>query len=188
MRLGRHLVSGVVAGAVGTAAIDLELYRRYRRDGGKDPLWRWEFASGVISWDEASAPGQFGRKVLRLVTRREPPDDWARLTTNFVHWATGIGWGIQYGALAGRTSATPGCGRSPSALRSGCPATWCCRWPRCTSRSGGTTPARSATTCPPTWSTARQQAPPSLCSHAAVTLRTGHSRRAPPQAARRCQI
>ena len=67
MRLGRHLVSGVVAGAVGTAAIDLELYRRYRRDGGKDPLWRWEFASGVIRWDEASAPGQFGHKVLRLV-------------------------------------------------------------------------------------------------------------------------
>jgi hypothetical protein len=107
MRLGRHLVSGVVAGAVGTAAIDLELYRRYRRDGGKDPLWRWEFAGGVISWDEASAPGQFGHEVLRVVTRREPPDDWARLTTNIVHWATGIGWGIQYGALAGRTSRHP---------------------------------------------------------------------------------
>ena len=36
--------------------------------------------------------------------RRPPPDRWARATTNVVHWVTGIGWGVQYGALAGRTS------------------------------------------------------------------------------------
>ena len=106
--IGRQLVGraarGAVAGAVGTAAMDLLLYRRYRRDDGKDSLWQWEFADGVMSWDEASAPGQLGQKLERLVTRRPPPDHWARTTTNVMHWATGIGWGMQYGALAGRSS------------------------------------------------------------------------------------
>jgi hypothetical protein len=105
--IGRHLAAGAVAGAVGTAAMDLLLYRRYRRDGGKESLWRWELAAGVTSWDEASAPGQIGRKLERLVTRQSPPDSWARATTNVVHWATGIGWGVPYGALANRTSGHP---------------------------------------------------------------------------------
>ncbi|HEX6785663.1 MAG TPA: hypothetical protein VF076_00585, partial [Acidimicrobiales bacterium] len=39
-----------------------------------------------------------------------PPDAWARATTNVTHWATGIGWGIQYGVLAGRTSPRPWAG------------------------------------------------------------------------------
>ncbi len=105
--LGRQLVVGAVAGAAGTAAMDLLLYGRYRRDGGEDSLWRWESAAGVSTWDEASAPGQVGRKLERLATRRPPPDRWARTTTNLMHWATGIGWGIQYGALASRTSRLP---------------------------------------------------------------------------------
>ena len=100
----RRLVSGAVAGAVGTAAMDLLLYQRYRREGGKETRARWELAAGVSSWDDASAPGRIGRQVERLVTGRPPPDSWARTTTNVVHWATGIGWGLQYGALAGRTS------------------------------------------------------------------------------------
>ena len=100
MSLVPRVAAGALAGAVGTAAMDLVLYRRYRHDDGKDSLWRWEFAGAVMSWDDASAPGQLGRKVERFVTRRQPPDDWARATTNLVHWATGIGWGIQYGALA----------------------------------------------------------------------------------------
>ena len=103
----RQLVRGAVAGAVGTAAMDLLLYRRYRRGDGKDSLVQWEFAGGVMGWDEASAPGQLGHKLLRLVIRRPPPDSWARSTTNLVHWATGLGWGLQYGVLASRTSRHP---------------------------------------------------------------------------------
>jgi hypothetical protein len=95
-----NIVKGAVAGGVGTAAMDLSLYGRYRRDGGKNSLWRWEFAADVMSWDDASAPGQLGRKALRELTGDEPPDGWARPTTNVVHWATGIGWGMAYGALA----------------------------------------------------------------------------------------
>jgi hypothetical protein len=81
--------------------MDLGQYRRYRREGGKESLWQWELAAGVTNWDQASAPGQVGRTLERFVTGRPPPDRWARATTNIVHWATGIGWGLQYGAVAG---------------------------------------------------------------------------------------
>ena len=107
MSMGRFLAIGVLAGAVGTAAMDLVLYLRYRRDGGQDSVWQWEFAQDVTSWDKASAPGLLGQKVERLVTRQDPPDTWASATTNLVHWATGIGWGLQYAALASRTSSHP---------------------------------------------------------------------------------
>jgi hypothetical protein len=107
MNVRRRLACGVLAGAVGTAAMDLVLYRRYLREGGKDSVYRWEFAGGVTSWENASAPGRLGQKVERFVTGRPPPDEWARPTTNLVHWATGLGWGLQYGALAGRTYARP---------------------------------------------------------------------------------
>jgi hypothetical protein len=107
MTLMRNVVAGALAGAVGTAAMDIVLYRRYRRGGGDDRFRQWEFASGVTGWAEASAPGQVGQKVERLVTRRPPPDRWARTTTNVAHWATGIGWGVQYGATAGRTARHP---------------------------------------------------------------------------------
>jgi hypothetical protein len=105
--IGRRLAIGAVAGTAGTVAMDLLLYGRYRRAGGEDSAWRWESAEGVTSWDAASAPGQVGEKVERLVTRRPPPDRWARPTTNLVHWATGAGWGLQYALLAGRPSRHP---------------------------------------------------------------------------------
>jgi hypothetical protein len=60
-----------------------------------------------VSWDDASAPGQLARKALRQVAGDEPPDDWARPATNVVHWATGVGWGLLYGALASTTSRQP---------------------------------------------------------------------------------
>jgi hypothetical protein len=106
-QLFRHAAHGAAAGAVGTAAMDLLLYRRYEGGDGRDSLWRWEFAGGVTRWDQASAPGQLGQKLERLVTRRPPPDRWARTTTNLMHWATGIGWGLQYGVVAAKVSRHP---------------------------------------------------------------------------------
>ena len=100
MKLTRSLVVGALAGAVGTAAMDYTLYRRYRAGGGTDSFYDWEFATGVEKWEQASAPGRFGEKIVRFVTGREPDDRWARTSTNVVHWATGVGWGVQYGALA----------------------------------------------------------------------------------------
>jgi hypothetical protein len=107
MRLVRYAGAGVLAGAAGTAALDLLQYARYRRDGGKERLGRWEFAADVMSWDEASAPGQLARMALRRATGDEPPDEWARPATNIVHWATGVGWGVAYAALASTTSSHP---------------------------------------------------------------------------------
>jgi len=107
MRAARNVVAGALAGAVGTAAMDLLLYARYRRGGGKDGLRRWEFAGNVMSWDDASAPGQLARKTWRRVTSQEPPDEWARPATNIVHWATGVGWGALYGAVASTTTRRP---------------------------------------------------------------------------------
>lgn len=107
MTITRRIAAGAVAGAAGTVAMDLLLFRRYRRDGGKEPAWRWESSQGVVTWEEASAPGQVGEKLERLVTRGPPPDEWARTTTNAVHWGTGIGWGVQYALLASGTSRHP---------------------------------------------------------------------------------
>jgi hypothetical protein len=102
--IGGRAVRGAISGAVGLAAMDLLLYSRYRRGGGKDPFLRWEFAGAVMGWADASAPGRLGQQVERIVTGRQPPERWARTTTNVVHWATGIGWAAQYGVLAGRAS------------------------------------------------------------------------------------
>jgi hypothetical protein len=93
---GRKLIRGVLAGVVGTASMDLLLYARYRHGGGTDSIWKWEFAETVKEWDQASAPGQVGRKLEELIAHHPVPDSWARSTTNLVHWATGVGWAVQY--------------------------------------------------------------------------------------------
>jgi hypothetical protein len=105
--LGRHVVAGALAGAVGTAAMDVVQYRRYRRDGGGERPVAWETAEDVKTWDQASARGRFGEMVESVVTGHEPPQSWARPTTNLVHWATGVGWAISYGVLASVTSKHP---------------------------------------------------------------------------------
>jgi hypothetical protein len=98
-RYGRALVQGAAAGAVGTATMDLVMFVRYRRGGGRQSLYTWETAEGVAKWDDASAPGQVGRMVVRAVSGRDVPDQWARTLTNVVHWATGIAWGGEYGLV-----------------------------------------------------------------------------------------
>ena len=75
MGLVRNAGVGLLAGALGTAAMDLVLYRRYRRSGGTSGFWRWKFASDVTGWENASAPGQLGRKALQLATGHEPPPE-----------------------------------------------------------------------------------------------------------------
>ena len=96
--------AGAAAAAVGTVAMDLIEFRRYRRGGGTQQFVAWETAEGVDKWDNASSPGQFGKWLVERATGRELPDRSARSVTNVVHWATGIGWGAQFGILncAGR--------------------------------------------------------------------------------------
>lgn len=93
-----RVVRGAVAGALGTLAMDLLWWRRYRDGGGADGFLGWEFATGVASFDEASAPGQVGQRVAGLLGL-ELPDEAAGTTTNAVHWLTGAGYGIAHAVV-----------------------------------------------------------------------------------------
>ncbi len=106
----RSLVRGAVAGAVGTLAMDLVWYSRYRRGGGEDGFADWDLSTSTSSFDEAAAPAQVGRRLAGAVGV-ELPDDAAGLTNNVVHWTTGIQWGALYGlATAARRPVHPGWG------------------------------------------------------------------------------
>lgn len=95
------VVRGVLAGAVGTLAMDALLYARYRRGGGQEGFRPWEFSSDVKTWDDAPAPAQVGRRLFEGLFRRTLPDSRARLVNNITHWAYGIGAAGAYGLIAG---------------------------------------------------------------------------------------
>jgi hypothetical protein len=95
------LTRGVVAGAAGTAAMDLFMYQRYRREGGAQGFVEWEFSAGVEDWSGAAAPAQVGRRVVEGLFQLELAARWARLTNNVMHWGYGLFWGAQYGLVAG---------------------------------------------------------------------------------------
>lgn len=92
---------GVVAGAVGTAAMDLVWFARYKHGGGKDKLVDWEFSSGLKDWESAPAPAQVARRVGEGFLQREIPPERAALMNNAVHWSYGMLWGVLYGIVAG---------------------------------------------------------------------------------------
>ena len=102
---------GTVAGALGTLAMDALMYRRYRRDGGAQAFAEWELSAGLDGWDGAGAPAQVGKRVVEGLFRVDLDRRWARLTNNVIHWAYGLGWGAQYGVVAGSaTRLRPGWG------------------------------------------------------------------------------
>ncbi len=113
------VVRGAVAGAVGILAMDLVWYRRYRNSRGADGsssdagFASWEFSSSTLTWEEAAAPAQVGRRVVEGFLQRELPESWAGPTNNVVHWLYGLMWGAGYGIVAG-SQPTP-------RLRSGLP-------------------------------------------------------------------
>jgi hypothetical protein len=92
---------GLVAGAVGTVAMDAVLFSRYRRGGGDSPVTDWEFSAGLDSWEDAPAPAQVGKRLVEGMFGRELPPQRARLFNNVTHWATGVAGGAQYGLVAG---------------------------------------------------------------------------------------
>jgi hypothetical protein len=94
------IVGGLLAGAVGTVALDTVQYVKYRRGGGKDSPLAWEFAP-VDSWEKAPAPGQVGKRVIEGFTQRELPDRSAWLVSTIMHWGYGSVNGAAYGVLAG---------------------------------------------------------------------------------------
>jgi hypothetical protein len=95
---------GLVAGALGTMAMDALLFARYRRGGGDGDFADWEF-SGVYGWDQAPAPAQVGKRLVEGLFKRELPPSRAALVNNVTHWAYGLLGGVQYGIVAGSLSA-----------------------------------------------------------------------------------
>lgn len=95
------ILRGLVAGAVGTAAMDMLWYVRYRRGGGKEKFLDWELSTDLTSWEKAPAPALIGKKIVEAFTRQQLPPERAAFMNNVMHWAYGIGWGTAYGVLAG---------------------------------------------------------------------------------------
>jgi hypothetical protein len=95
------ILRGLVSGAVGTAAMDMVWYMRYRRGGGKEKFLDWELSLQLSSWDNAPAPALIGKRMVEGFTGKALPPERAALTNNFMHWAYGLGWGTVYGILAG---------------------------------------------------------------------------------------
>ncbi|MEX2586686.1 MAG: hypothetical protein WD602_01655 [Actinomycetota bacterium] len=98
---------GLVAGAAGTAVMDLVWYSRYRRGGGKDGFVDWEFSGGIDSWEEAPAPAQVAKRVTEGFLQKEVPVDRAPMMNNAVHWSYGMLWGALYGIAAGSLRKAP---------------------------------------------------------------------------------
>ena len=97
------LLGGLLAGAAGTLAMDAFLYLRYRRggSGGDSSFTSWEFASGITSWDQTSAPARVGKLLFETTLHRELPASQASLTTNVMHWGYGLTWGAVFGFAVG---------------------------------------------------------------------------------------
>jgi hypothetical protein len=98
------VLRGALAGAVGTLAMDLLWYRRYRRGGGDSGFAAWETSAGLAAWEDAPAPAQFGKRLVESVLDRDLAPARARLVNNVVHWATGVGWGALLGLISGSVS------------------------------------------------------------------------------------
>jgi hypothetical protein len=96
---------GLVAGAVGTLALDLYGFTRQPIRDGPGEFWAWETSAGLCSWDEAPAPAQLGRRIAEAVLGRELPPRHARLMNNLMHWTYGTLLGAAYGIVAGSTAA-----------------------------------------------------------------------------------
>lgn len=106
MRSGREtplgaILKGAVAGVVGTLAMDLLWYARYRRTGGEQGFVDWDLSAGVESYDEASPPAQVGKRVVESLFQVELEPTTAAPMANIVHFATGAGWGTSHGIIAG---------------------------------------------------------------------------------------
>jgi len=92
---------GLIAGIIGTLAMDVWLYLQYRRGKGTQRFEDWEFSEGVTDWESAPAPAQVGRRAYEGLFQQKLPDDRARLVNNITHWGYGVSAAVVYGIVAG---------------------------------------------------------------------------------------
>jgi hypothetical protein len=95
------IARGLLAGAVGTAAMDTLLFARFRRSGGDQGFASWETSAGLAEWESAPAPAQVGKRLVEGLFQIELPAGRARLVNNVTHWAYGMLGGAQLGVVAG---------------------------------------------------------------------------------------
>lgn len=96
----RAVIRGVLAGAIGTAAMDTFLFARYRRSGGESSAEKWELSSGLSSWDDAPAPAQMGKRIVEGLFQITLPPSRVPLVNNVMHWGYGLLNGAEYGIVA----------------------------------------------------------------------------------------
>lgn len=96
----RAVARGIVAGLVGTAAMDTLLFARYRRRGGADGLYEWESSAGVTDWEQAPAPAHVGKRLVEGLFGVQLQPSRARLVNNTMHWGYGAFNGAIYGVIA----------------------------------------------------------------------------------------
>jgi hypothetical protein len=100
------VVRGLVAATAGTAVMDLQQYIGYRMGAGTTGFLQWEFG-GIENWQQASTPGQVGKRIVEAWTEKPLAPRWADLTNSIVHWSFGIQWGTLFGIVAGSTDVSP---------------------------------------------------------------------------------
>ena len=93
------VMTGLLAGAVGTVCLDAVHYLKYRRAGGTDDPLAWEFAP-VENWETAPVPGQVAKRLIEGFTQRKLPGRSAWLVSTIAHWGYGSAAGAAYGILA----------------------------------------------------------------------------------------
>jgi len=98
------VTDGLVAATVGTLAMDLLLFARYKRRGGATGFRRWEFSSDIRGWEQAPAPAHVGKRLVEGLFGVELPDGRAALVNNITHWGYGILNGVPFGIIVGSIS------------------------------------------------------------------------------------
>jgi hypothetical protein len=92
---------GLAAGALGTMAMDVLWFSRYRRGGGDSGFAAWELSAGLSGWEHAPAPALVGKRLVEGLFARTIPASRAALVSNVTHWTYGMLGGAQYGMIAG---------------------------------------------------------------------------------------
>ena len=83
------VVQGLIAGAVGTAALTAYQIATGKTEESEDPK----------DWSETPAPAQVGKRVAEGVFEQDVPLEKAGTVTQLVHWLYGTSWGALYGLI-----------------------------------------------------------------------------------------
>jgi hypothetical protein len=140
------VVRGLVAGAVGTAAMDALLFVRYRRSEGTTRFAEWELSSGLKGWEDAPAPAHVGKRLVEGLCDVELSAQSAPLVNNVTHWGFGMLSGAGTASSPARFPTHASATGWPSAPASGRADTSSCPRRSSTSRSGNTTSGQWPTT------------------------------------------